>query len=423
MDLTVVARSNVGRIRKNNEDNFLVDEPLGLFIVCDGMGGHAAGEVASGMTCEIVKREIAAAQKAREKYTQTGKPSDLKALRKVVEAALSTACKEIYKRASRESETAGMGTTCTMILLAGHDKGILGHVGDSRLFVARGGHLHQLSEDHTYVNELLKRGAITKEQAKNHPQGNVLSRALGVQPSVNVDTMIFDIDPGDTYLLCSDGMYNYFPEQHELGEVLGKPSLDSAIEELEQKALERGGHDNLTGVLFRVGGVPAALAAEQRIAVLKRIPIFQNLAYTELVKVLGLTQLQRAPAGQVIVKEGDLGDELFVLLAGEVDVHKGGQVLTTLQSGAHIGEMAMVDAAPRSATVVAKSEVNLLVMRRDEFFGLIRTEPVVASKLLWSFVQVLSGRLRQTNEALQGARKELAESSSGFEIFVEEEES
>jgi PPM family protein phosphatase len=423
-DFSVVSRSNVGRVRKNNEDSFLVDEALGLFVVCDGMGGHAAGEVASKLACEVLQREIAEAVKLREKFIQTGKPADIKALKKAVEAAIATACKEIFKRASREPDTAGMGTTCTMMLLAGHNKGILGQVGDSRLFVSRGGHLHQLSEDHTYVNELLKRGAITKEQAKNHPQGNVLSRALGVQPSVNVDTMIFDMDPGDTYLLCSDGMYNYFPDSNELGPILAGTDLTAALADLEKKALDRGGHDNVTGVVVRVGGAVTAaeqnLAAEQRIAVLKRIPIFANLAYTELVKVLGLTQLARTPAGQVIVEEGEQGDEFFVVLSGEVDIHKGGQLLTTLRAGAHIGEMAMVDSAPRSATVRAKTDVNLLVMRREEFFGLIRSEPVVASKLLWSFVQVLSGRLRETNEALQGARQELAQSNE-FEVFVEED--
>jgi PPM family protein phosphatase len=423
MDVKTVARSNVGRVRKNNEDSFLADEALGLYIVCDGMGGHAAGEVASRLACEVIQREVGAGQKVRDKFLQTGKPSDAKAVRKMVEAAIATACKEIYKRASRDPETAGMGTTCTVMVLAGHDKGVLGHVGDSRLFVCRGGKLHQLSEDHTYVNELLKRGAITKDQAKNHPQGNVLSRALGVQPSVTVDTMIFDIDPGDTYLLCSDGMYNYFQDALELGQVLAGVDLHKVLGELEKKALERGGHDNLTGVLLRMGGAPASaeqgVGAEHRIGVLKRIPIFANLSYTELVKVLGQTQLTQVPAGQNIVQEGDEGDELFVVLAGEVEVHKGGQLITTLRSGSHIGEMAMVDSAPRSATVKARTATNLLVMRREEFFGLIRSEPVVASKLLWSFVQVLSGRLRQTNEALQGARQDQAKNE--FEVFVGED--
>ena len=401
MEITVASRTDVGRVRSNNEDTFFADAGIGLFLVCD-----------------------ANASKAREKYIASGKATDLKALRKVLEAAFHTACREVYKLSSKNPELTGMGTTCTVVLVAGHNKGILGHVGDSRLFVMRGGQVHQLSEDHTYVNELVKRGALTREQAKNHPQGNVLSRALGVQPTVPVDTMVFDIDPGDTYLLCSDGMYTYFPDPNELAVGLAAPVLDDGVNLLVDRALERGGHDNTTGVVFRIGGTPppasTATAAEHRIAILKRIPFFAHLTYNELVKVVGLTQMAKVPAGQGFIKEGDPGDELYVVLAGEVEIIKGEAVIVTLKAGAHIGEMALIDNAPRSATVRAKTEVNLLVMRREEFFSIIRGEPVIATKLLWSFVQVLSGRLRDTNEALQGARRELNQQSEELEVFLDE---
>jgi serine/threonine protein phosphatase PrpC/CRP-like cAMP-binding protein len=425
METTAAARTDVGRVRTNNEDYFYSDVDLGLFIVCDGMGGHSAGEVASKTACEVIKREIEGASKARERYLASGKPSDAKGVRKTVEAAIHTACKEVYKKASKNPELAGMGTTCTVVLLAGHDKGVLGHVGDSRLFVHRGDKVHQLSEDHTYVNELVKRGALTKEQAKHHPQANVLSRALGVQPSIAVDTMLFDIDPGDTYLLCSDGLYNYFPDSNELAEGMSTPDLDAGLQDMIAKALERGGHDNCTGVAFRMGGVAALgpTAAEQRIAILKRIPFFAHLNYNELVKVVGLTQLSRVAAGESFIVEGDPGDELYVVLAGEVEVIKGDEVIVALKAGAHIGEMALIDNAPRSATIRASTDVNLLVMRREEFFSIIRSEPVIATKLLWSFVQVLSGRLRETNEALQGARKELGSDTPELEVFADSDES
>lgn len=426
MDVVVASRTDVGRVRANNEDALLHDEALGLFVVCDGMGGHAAGEVASSTACQVLHRELQAIDKIRQKFAQSGKSSDIKALRKAVQTAVQTACKEVHRLASRNAEMAGMGTTVTLVFLAGHNKGILAHVGDSRLYVARSGTLHQLSEDHTYVNDLVKRGAISKNQAKNHPQGNVLSRALGVQPSVAVDTMIFDVDAGDTFLLCTDGLYNYFPQPDELQPDLVGNDLQGGLERLVTLALERGGHDNCSAIAFRIGGEPpspeSATGAEQRIAILKRIPIFSHLNYNELVKVLGLTQLGQAQTGEVFICEGERGDELYVVLSGEVEVVKGEEILTTLAAGVHLGEMAMIDNAPRSATVRAKTESNLLVMRREEFFTLIRSEPVIATKLLWSFVQVLSGRLRETNEALQGARKELHESDDTFEILFDEEE-
>lgn len=423
MEFTVASRTDVGRVRTNNEDNFLVDEELGLFVVADGMGGHSAGEVASKTACEVLQKELSGLTKQREKYKQSGKNSDLKALGKGVEAAMVAACKAIYKTAAKNPELAGMGCTCTLMFLVGNNKGILGHVGDSRLFLLRGGAIHQLSEDHTFVNELLRRGAITKAQAKNHPQGNVLSRAMGPQPNVAVDTMIFDIDPGDVYLLCSDGLYNYFPEPDEMVPSLGSVDQVGALNQLIDAALERGGHDNVTGITVRFAGGQqnVAIAAQQRIAILKRIPIFAHLTYNELVKVVGLTLMRHKNGGEDIVVEGEMGDELFVVLAGEVDVLKGNDVLVTLQAGAHLGEMAMIDNAPRSATVRAKQPTSLLVMRREEFFGLIRSEPVIATKLLWSFVQVMSTRLRETNEALKGARAAAAVDDSEFEIFIDDE--
>jgi serine/threonine protein phosphatase PrpC len=423
MEITVACRTDVGRVRHNNEDAFLCDPDVGLFVVCDGMGGHNAGEVASRTACEIIQKEIDEAARLRERFLVSGRAADIKLLRKAVESAVQAAGREIHRLASRADELTGMGTTCTVVLLTGHQKGILAHVGDSRLYVLRGDKMHQLSEDHTYVSELVKRGALTREQARHHPQGNVLSRALGVQPTVAVDTMVFDIDPGDTYLLCTDGLHNYFQDPAELARRFQGPALQAQLDEAIQSALERGGHDNCTAVAFRLPGATPAdmpLGADQRIATLKRIPLFSYLTYNELVHVLGLTQLNRVSAGSTLIAEGDRGEELFVILAGEVEVKKGAQSLAMLKAGAHLGEMALIDNAPRSATVVAKTDVNLLSMHRDEFFALIRAQPTIATKLLWSFVQALSSRLRETNAALQGARKD-QQGESSLDIFVDEE--
>ena len=169
MTISCAADSNVGLVRTNNEDSFLIDEGLGLFIVCDGMGGHKAGEVASQTACEILKREAIELTPLVERFKKTGLNADAKEIKKAVETAVQTACREIYSRASKDSNLTGMGTTCSMVLLIGHNKGVLGHVGDSRLYMVRRKKLYQLSEDHTYVNELVKRGALTAEQAEHHP--------------------------------------------------------------------------------------------------------------------------------------------------------------------------------------------------------------------------------------------------------------
>lgn len=424
MQPTITTRTDVGRVRKNNED-YLVSVPhLGLHIVCDGMGGHNAGEVASQMTCEIILREIESCEQELREYQKEPKASHAKRLRKILQAAIARACKEVYKEACNNPERAGMGTTCTVAWFIGHEKGVLGHVGDSRLYVTRHGGIHQLSEDHTYVNELLKRGTITRQQSLNHPQGNVLSRALGVQPSVTIDTMIFDTDPGDTYLLCSDGLHHYYNEPEELLVQLTQPNLEAGTNQLVQTALERGGHDNISLIAIRIPPKEetTVIAARERIEILKQIPLFMHLNYHELVRVLGLTQLRSIDAGETFIHEGEAGNEMFILLTGEVEVTKANQVLTTLTCGVNLGEMAMLDNAPRSASVKAKQASHVLAMRREEFFGIIRSEPVVGTKLLWSLVQVLSGRLRDTNTALEGARQSQKQDGvdpNNFEILFE----
>jgi serine/threonine protein phosphatase PrpC len=414
--------TDVGRVRANNEDAYFADASMGLFVVCDGMGGHSAGEVASKICCDTLAREGKNLLQAKETYERSNNPADVKAIASAVEQAMAVACKEIFAQATSNPKQQGMGTTCTVVFLAGHGKGILAHVGDSRLYVLRGGQVHQLSEDHTYVNELVKRGVLTKEQSVNHPQGNVLSRAMGVQPSVATDTMIFDMDPDDTFLLCSDGVHTYFPKADELAGILRGKEMEEIGKQVVKTALERGGHDNCTAIVFRVDTPPVSIsapeiAAQDRIAALQKIPIFAHLTYHELVKVLGLTQMSHLAPSTTFIHEGQTGHEFFVILKGEVDVIKAGAMLSSLGAGAHLGEMAMVDNSPRSATVTTRTDTTLLVMRREEFFGIIRGDPVIASKLLWSFVKVISGRLRKSNDALHDARQEFNQDSAEFNLF------
>ncbi len=387
MNIEVVSRTDVGRVRTNNEDNFLADASMGLYVVCDGMGGHNAGEVASKICCDVIHKEIHASLFLRNKFQSTAKTSDLKALRRAVEDAVQAACKEIYKQANRSTEQAGMGTTCTVLFIANDTKAVLAHVGDSRLYLMRDEAVHQLSEDHTYVGELVKRGALSAEQAKNHPQGNVLSRAMGVQSTVAVDTMAFDYDPGDTLLLCSDGVYNYYQETRELGAFLGNSDLTVSINNVIDRALERGGHDNCTAIICRIQGQTAPhdreLTAHERIGTLKRIPLFNHLGYMELVRLVGLTEIARLRAGSTLTLEGESGDAFFVMLQGEVDVSQNGTWQQTLQPGMAFGELALLNNAPRITTARARTDVSVLVLRRDEFVTLVREEPVLGSKLLW----------------------------------------
>jgi len=271
------ARTDLGCVRKNNEDSFLAEPERGLFIVCDGMGGHAAGEVASALAVKTISDHLAAQEDARRRFATDDSEELSNELMRVVEEAVQTAGRAIYHQARSSPEQAGMGTTCSVIVLSGK-KGILAHVGDSRVYVVRNKALYQLSEDHTYVAEQVRRGAMTREQAAKSKKGNVLTRALGPVESMQVDMMLFDVDRDDRFLLCSDGLHNHFKDSTELLRLLVEGSTDSSADRAVQIARDRGGEDNITLVVVEaqdVAPVDEVDSAAARIAVLKRIPLFQ----------------------------------------------------------------------------------------------------------------------------------------------------
>lgn len=414
MDIVAHGLTDVGKKRDHNEDFYLCDSDLGLFVVCDGMGGHAAGEVASYHAAQTVRRVIDENRAILEEAQEKDTPAMREKTAALVETAVQTACAEIFKMATADSGKAGMGTTLVMVLVIG-DKGVMGHVGDSRLYMVRGGQIHQLSEDHSYCTEMIKRGKMTREQAEQSPYANVITRAVGIQESVEVDTLIFDILPEDTFLICSDGLHGYMDDPNELADFLSEEDIEEIPQKLVDVANDRGGKDNVTALLIR--GVADQSDQEResqraqevnlKLETLKKIPLFRYLTYQELVKILNITFIENCKTGAAIITEGDTGEELYIVLAGKVSVSRAGKDIVDLHPGVHFGEMALVDQSPRSATIVAKEDTRLLVIERKNFYRLIRKEAVLAVKLLWSFVQVLSRRLRDTNEQLSGVRTQL----------------
>ena len=220
------ARTDIGRKRKHNEDAFLADPPLGLFVVADGMGGHAAGEVASALAVQAIRATFQDSRPIIEAFSKTPTSEAREEIAKLMERAILRACQEIYQTATSDLGKRGMGTTVVALLTLGQ-KAVIGHVGDSRVYLFRQGRAHQLTEDHTIIQEQLKRGLITRDQAKEAENRNVITRAVGIQPQVAVDTLITDLLPGDLYLLCSDGLHGYLTDD-ELPVFLAQEPRDNA---------------------------------------------------------------------------------------------------------------------------------------------------------------------------------------------------
>jgi PPM family protein phosphatase len=235
-------RSDVGRQRSANEDSYFARAPL--FAVADGMGGAQAGEVAS---------RIAAESFAPDEGWEGSPESYLRSIAK-------GANERIHRLAQADSTRSGMGTTLTAALLDGDDVS-LAHVGDSRAYRFRDGQLKLLTSDHSLVEELRRQGRLTDEQAEDHPQRSIITRALGPEPDVVVDTMTYRARPGDVYLLCSDGLTTMVKEDRIAAILADADELVAAVERLVEEANSAGGRDNITVVAFRLEEAAVAAAA------------------------------------------------------------------------------------------------------------------------------------------------------------------
>jgi serine/threonine protein phosphatase PrpC/CRP-like cAMP-binding protein len=399
--------TDVGRVRDHNEDSYLVDKKLSFFVVADGMGGHAAGEVASALAVRLVHQELREHHERIASGACTGK--DLLVL---LEGAVQRACARIHEEATLDPAKRGMGTTLSALLVVGA-YGYIAHVGDSRIYLCRQGRVEQITEDHTVSNELLRRGQLTREQIDKIAQKNAITRAVGVYAQVDVDTLTIEVLPGDQFLLVSDGLHGYVAHHTELEGPLAEESGELATRELIDLANTKGGKDNITVVLVRLDegdgrdNVRAKRLALKR-DVLMGVPLFSRLHERELLRIMQVAEVIAFEPLATIFTEGQRGDELFIVLSGHVRIARGDAVLSELGPGEHFGEMALIRSMPRSATVTALDACELIALRRTDFFEVIRREPELAVKLLWQFLGVLADRLERTSIDLSSAREELA---------------
>jgi serine/threonine protein phosphatase PrpC len=248
--IEVAGETNVGRKRNHNEDNFAIMADYGLFLVADGMGGHAAGEVASKMALDSMQEFFAATQSDPERTW----PYKMDRTKGYEENRLITGIKlanlRIYETAQRESKKRGMGTTFVGMFSA-NDGVYVAHVGDSRVYRFRSGQLEMLTEDHSLLNDYIKMKRLTEEEIANFPHKNVIVRALGMKDTVKVDTRFEVPVAGDTFLLCSDGLSGPVSDP-EMAQILGTYSdIKTAASKMIEKANENGGPDNITCVLVR----------------------------------------------------------------------------------------------------------------------------------------------------------------------------
>ena len=373
------AVTDVG-LRENNQDSCFADDALGLYIVADGVGGRQAGDVASAMAVQV-RRDTVAAWRAD---VQSRDPAWV-----VMQRAMESACATVHREATEKRALAGMSTTLTAVLIEG-DKAIMGHVGDSRLFLLRNGVLEQISTDHTLAAELYRGGAIARETVPGHPHSRVLTRNVGSQAAVMVESLLLEVHPGDSLLLCSDGLNPALePPEHVVDVLEGSHELEPALRGLIERAKEAGSRDNITAVVWRHGGGGEGLSRPV-VEALCKVPIFATLSLADLARVADDMTIRQHAAGEVLIEHGNSNGALHVVLDGRLRWELPGGHFAHLERGSGIGATTLVASRHCPATLSAEVDTQVIVLETEVFRSLCKRRPRLGTQLLIALADELS---------------------------------
>ena len=398
-----VGLSDVGRTRGSNEDVFLADDELQLYVACDGMGGHSAGEIAAEIATRTVHEVIA---NRRAEVAAAVAASETEPIVNLVKDAIRQASQRVLS-AAEEAERQGMGCALTLVLVAG-GRAVMGHVGDTRLYLVRDNRAHQLSTDHTVPAELLRGGSITEVEATSHPYAHVLTRAVGTHASVLVDTHTVDLEPGDRLLLCSDSLTQHVSIDEWLANHPLTIDLEHVPRELIALANAAGGSDNITVVVVGVDREDGAHAPGARregrsqIGALGSAFLFADLEFAQLTRVLAETTEASYAPGQTVISAGQPCSSLFIITSGTFELTRPDGGSETLELGDCVGATTLL--APRAArgSVRCTSTGSVLRLDRDPLFNLARQRPWLGVALLERLGRRLGDELEQVRS---GARE------------------
>jgi len=394
------ARTDVGLKRKHNEDSLLAAEEYGVFVIADGVGGRKAGELASAITVNTFQSFAPQLKAAVDAFAKNANRETRNGVLQLLDQAANAASRRVYEAATA---TGRQGMTTTLVAAAiGGGAAFLVHVGDSRAYLLRNGELRQLSEDHSMVNELIRTGAMTREDAASSRYRNVITRAVGLYPNVRSDTLHVELIDGDRILLCSDGLSDMVAPDPLRG-MLDQPDLTEAVDGLVQEALNQGGRDNVTVIAIEPEAVLEAEAVTARAKAMENLFLFADLPFHARLRVGRIISEMFVTPGQVVMRQGEIGDTLYVVVQGQVRVLVAGREVAMLSEGEHFGELALIGSSARSATVEAVGFGHLLTIERDALHEYCMVEPTLGNKVLWKLIATLGNRLRDMNQTLSDA--------------------
>jgi len=402
--------SDTGKKRKNNEDAFIERPDIGLFVVADGMGGERFGEVASALSVECIEKYVRENSTVINAFKYNQSKENRHQVLNMLADALRNSNTKVYREAEDRNVDGKMGTTLTALLTVG-STGFMVHVGDSRLYMIRGEEITQLSTDHTVANEYrMKYG----ESSEGFDPGfsSMLTRAIGIKKYVEPEKLTFTIVPDDRYLLCSDGLHNYFEKnQKEVDELLTdrthKPEkedkyISGSVNSFLEIAYKGGADDNVTVIMLSAFGVTDEEVTGTRtlldeFAALRDIELFKNLDYKELLTVMENAEIRTYNRFDVVSRTNSSSKELFVIVEGKVSALKGSKHIKTFVAGNHIGEVAFLTGEQPAFNLFVDKTSTFLVLKREVFDKIVSDNPALGIKLLWQLATALA---MQTNSSI-----------------------
>ena len=392
------AMTDAGKVRAHNEDAVFADGKNGIFAVADGVGGRAAGEVASALTIQTIEEAIPALRKLMDQYAK----DPIWERRNAVIIALDQLCQDASKRVFDEGEKLGRKgmTTTVVVMLVSSGTAFLAHVGDSRAYLVRDGLIQQLTEDHSMVNELVRSGKMNYAEARKSKYRNVITRAVGLYPKVQADVMSIDILAGDRVVLCSDGLSDPVSAKH-IEAIACQNDVNTATNALIQAALDAGAPDNVTVAVVEPDATPQAEAARARAQIMQSLFLFKDLPFNARLRVARICEARSIGLRETIAREGESSSAMYIIVQGRVEVTRSGLPITTLGAGQHFGEMALLDEQPRSATVTSVGPGSVMIIRREALLELCQREPGLGNSVLLALATSLAARLRETNPSPQ----------------------
>jgi len=373
--------------RRASRDQTVVLPRTGLIAVADSPGHSEHGPAATRLALGVVRSHIERNEDILARFRRNPTPMLRKRILTIIEDAFARAAKETFAFARRRP---GVEVTLDVALLLGHEA-FIGHVGDGRVYLVRRGLVHQLTVDHS--------GAPI--QAPLQGEGEVApkrhTRALGPEPRVQVESLCMELVPDDRFIASTAHLYRSIPEA-----ILHTRLTSEHLQQLGRVLVGETGGGKLIAAFAQLGsGVPFTPdSAQARLAILAPMPLFAHCNERELRAVAQATRPRRFPRSSVIFEQGEPGTELFLVISGSVEIVKHGRPMALLGPGSNFGEMAMLDEPQRSATAVAATDCELMVIPREAFFALLKGDPMLAVKVLWNLTLRLSAHLRVTSDRL-----------------------